>query len=74
MAPPEECFAVATPYDRTPPDRVAGHRSLYVSLFGQDLAKGEAARARSRLVVRQGLKDHEVVEMYRTYLNAAGER
>jgi hypothetical protein len=68
MTPPEDCFAVATPYDRTPPDRVAGHRSLYFSLFGQDLAKGEMARARSRLVVRQGLEDEQAIELYREYL------
>jgi hypothetical protein len=71
MTPPGDCFAVSTPYDRTPPDRVAGHRSLYFSLFGQDLAKGETARARSRLVVRQGLEDAQAVEIYRSYLDDA---
>jgi hypothetical protein len=71
MAPPEDCFAVATPYDRTPPDRVAGHRSLYLSLFGQDLAKGETVRVRSRLVVRQNLEDERAIELYREYLAEA---
>jgi len=68
MAPPEDCFAVATPYERTPPDRIANHRSLYLSLFGRDVRAGEAARACTRLVVRKGLSDEEAVELYRDYV------
>lgn len=69
FAAPEDCFAVAMPYDRTPPDRVAGHRSLYLSLFGQDLAKGEIARARSRLIVKRDLEDGQAIELYHNYLD-----
>jgi len=68
MAPPDDCFAVATPYNKTPPDRIAGHRSLYFSLFGGDIEKGQTARARTRLVVRQGLTDDQAVKLYQAYL------
>lgn len=68
MAPPEDCFAVATPYNKTPPDGVAGHSSLYLSLFGRDLAAGETARARSRLVVRENLSDAQAIELYQQYV------
>jgi len=68
MAPPEDCFAVATPYNRTPPDRIAGHRSLYLSLFGHDVEKGQTVRARTRLVVKAGLSDEEAEELYQRYV------
>lgn len=51
MSLPGECFAVSVPYNKTPPDGVAGHQSVYLSLFGQDLAAGQSATARARLVV-----------------------
>ena len=47
MARPEDCFAVAMPYNKEPPDGVAGHRSMYFSLFGGDLKAGQPARART---------------------------
>jgi hypothetical protein len=68
MAPPEDCFGIATPYNQTPPDGVAGHYSLYLSLFGQDLAAGETARARCRLVVRSGVSDAQAIQMYEDYV------
>ena len=46
MAPPEDCFAVATPRSDE------GHRSLYLSLCGKDVKAGQTAAARSRLVIR----------------------
>jgi len=67
MAPPEDCFAVAMPYNKTPPDGVAGHASLYLSLFGQDLAAGQTARARSRLVIGH-LSDEQALELYEAYV------
>lgn len=45
MAPSEDCFAIATPYEGE------GHYSLYLSLFGRDIKAGQTAKARSRLVV-----------------------
>ena len=73
MSPPEDCFAVATPYNKTPPDGVAGHQSLYLSLFGRDVRAGQTARARARLVIGRGLSDAEVVRMYGEYV-AEGRR
>jgi hypothetical protein len=68
MSPPEDCFAVATPYNKTPPDDVAAHQSLYLSLFGRDVRAGQTARADARLVVGRGLSDGEVVKLYEEYL------
>lgn len=68
MSPPEDCFAVATPYNKTPPDGVAGHASLYLSLFGRDLKAGETARAHTRLVVGRKLSDRQAIALYEAYL------
>lgn len=70
MAPPEDCFAVATPYNQEPPDNVANHRSLYLSLFGQDVEEGKTVRARSRLVVAAGLTGAAAVERYEAFIDA----
>jgi hypothetical protein len=68
MSPPEDCFAVATPYNKTPPDGVAGHSSLYLSLFGRDLKSSATARAQMRLVIDRNLDDKQVVGLYESYL------
>ncbi len=70
MAPPKDCFAVAMPYNKTPPDNVAGHHSTYLSLFGKDLKKGEKARARSRLVVVRKETDEEMIGRYKEYVGS----
>ncbi len=62
MAPAEDCFAVSTPYSEE------GHRSLYLSLFGRDIAAGETASARARLVVAPRLSDEDAVTRYRAYI------
>lgn len=67
MTPPADCFAVATPYDRDPPDRVSGHRSMYFSLFGRDVNAGETVQAHTRTIVRRGLSDEEAVALYKAY-------
>ncbi|MBN1817975.1 MAG: SUMF1/EgtB/PvdO family nonheme iron enzyme [Sedimentisphaerales bacterium] len=61
MAPPQDCFAVATPY--------AGetHFSLYFSLFGQDIPAGQTRRVRTRLVVTNANSDRQIVELYEQY-------
>ena len=41
MARPEDCFAIAMPFE------TEGHFSVYLSLFGRDLAAGKTAPARS---------------------------
>jgi hypothetical protein len=61
MAPPEDCFAISTPYGEE------GHRSLYLSLFGRDLKAGESATARARLVIGQGISDEQAIALYRAY-------
>lgn len=68
MSPPEDCFAVAAPYNKQPPDNVAAHRSLYLSLFGRDLAAGQVAQSRCRLILGKDLSDEAILERYRQYL------
>lgn len=70
MARPEDCFAIAMPYNKEPPDNVAGHDSLYLSLFGVDIAAGQTATARVRLIIGKDLSGEAVIERYRAY--AAG--
>lgn len=62
MAPPADCFAVATPYE------TEGHFSLYLSLFGRDVKAGETVRASARLVIGTGLPNERITELYETYL------
>ena len=66
MSPPEDCFAIAVSYNRTPQDGVASHRSIYFSLFGRDLKPGETARARLRMVVGD-LSPEKAEELYARY-------
>jgi hypothetical protein len=65
MAPPSDCFAVLTPYG------AEGHRSLYLSLLGRDLAAGETSSARARLVLGKDLTDARAAELYADYVRAA---
>ena len=68
MAAAEDCFAIATPYNQDPPDGVANHRSLYLSLFGGDVAKGETVRAVSRLQILASPSDEAVGERYQAFV------
>jgi hypothetical protein len=61
MAPGEDCFAVAMPYEGE------SHYSLYLSLFGRDLKTGETAKARVRFVVAADISDEQVYRMYQQY-------
>ena len=72
MAPPQDCFAVSMPYNRTPPDGVSGHNSLYLSLYGQDLKAGQTAKAHTRLVVGK-ISDQQAIELYEAYLDSRKE-
>lgn len=65
MAPPGDCFAVATPYSEE------AHYSIYLSLFGRDLTAGQTATARSRLVVARGISDPQAVALYEAYAKEA---
>src|ERR1017187_1221206 len=62
MSPPQDCFAVLTPFETEP------HRSMYLSLFGKDLQAGETARARARLVIGTKLSDETIDRLYQDYL------
>ncbi len=61
MAPPQDCFAIATPQQED------SHYSLYFSLFGRDVKKGETARARARLVVLTAPGEERIRQLYREY-------
>ncbi len=73
MASPDDCFAVATPYNQDPPDGVANHRSMYLCLFGGDVAKGDTVRAQSRLQVLAAPSDEAIEQCYQTYLRDCGD-
>ena len=72
MSPPDDCFAVGTPYNKQPPDGVAGHDSFYLSLFGRDLPAGQTARAHCRLLIAKDLADEAIVGRYEQYLSERG--
>jgi hypothetical protein len=61
MTPARDSFAIATPQQEDT------HYSLYFSLFGRDLKKGETARARARLVVLNAPEEKQVRQLYRDY-------
>jgi hypothetical protein len=62
MSPPNDCFAIATPYEGE------GHYSLYLSLFGRDIKAGQTATARARMVIAPAIPDDAVLVLYRRYL------
>ncbi len=67
MCPPDDCFAVASPWNPATPE-AGGYRSLYLSLFGHDLKAGQTAKARCRLIISRNLSDDEVVRRYQKYV------
>lgn len=68
MSRPGDCFGMSMSYHLDPPDGIAGHGSIYISLFGKDLAAGQSARACVRLVIEHSLTDERAVELYREYV------
>ena len=67
MAPPDDCFAIATPYEGE------GHYSTYFSLFGRDIKAGQTARARLRLVVKNITSNREILNLYEKYMKDISE-
>jgi hypothetical protein len=67
MAPPDDCFAISTPYEGE------GHYSLYFSLFGCDIKAGQTARARLRLVVTNVASNREILNLYKKYMEDLSE-
>jgi len=68
MSPPEDCFAISTPYE------TEGHYSVYLSLFGRTIRAGEMARARTRFWIAQNPSDEQVLNKYQAYLNELRRR
>jgi len=62
MAPPDDCFAISTPYEGE------GHYSLYMSLFGRDIKAGQKAKAHTRLVIAAGTLNEQVSDLYEEYV------
>jgi len=62
MAPPEDCFAVATPCEGE------AHYSLYLSRFGRDIKAGETVKARARFTVLLAPSDEELLALYDQYV------
>ena len=67
MCPPDDCFAVASPWNPATPEG-GGYRSLYLCLFGRDLKSGETARVRCRLVFGRNIGNEQAIELYEAYL------
>jgi hypothetical protein len=67
MAPPDDCFAIAMPYEGE------GHYSMYFSLFGYDIEDGQTARARLRLVVIDSVSNREILNLYEKYMKDLSE-
>jgi len=67
MAPPDDCFAISTPYEGE------GHYSTYFSLFGRDIKAGQMARARLRLVVIDAVTNREILNLYEKYMKDLSE-
>lgn len=68
MTRPPDCFAVDMPYNMEPPDGVAGHRSTYFSLFGQDFKPAQSATAHTRLIVGPNISDQNALKLYNDFL------
>jgi hypothetical protein len=68
MAPAGDCFAICTP------QQTEGHYSMYLSLFGRDMKKGETARARARLLIMPSLTDDQAVEAYGAFVRETSGR
>lgn len=68
MTRPEECFAVAAPYD------TEVHRSVYFSLFGRDLRSGGSAATQARLWYGESLSAADVHRRYAEFLQDTAPR
>jgi hypothetical protein len=71
MGRPEDVYAVGVTYDGDPEtDNIAAHRSLYLSMFGEDLAAGEGRRTQMRMVIGKfGSDQNKHVSLYEAFLN-----
>jgi hypothetical protein len=68
MNPPQNCFAVAMPYEGEQ------HYSMYLSLFGRDLKPGQIVKTQSLFAVLRSIPDDEIVERYTRYIQQLQRR
>jgi hypothetical protein len=70
MGRPEVVYAVGATYKGDEVnDNVAGHRSLYLSLFGEDFKAGEGRYTQMRMIIDDSGSDPEKhMELYRSFL------
>jgi hypothetical protein len=70
MGRPEDVYAVGATYKGDEQnDNVAGHRSLYLSLFGEDFKAGEGRRTQMRMIVDASGSDPEKHrKLYQSFL------
>jgi len=62
MAPPESCFAMSVSQQE------AGLGAFYLSLFGEDVNKGQSLTSRPRLVFGKNITDEQALQKYQEYL------
>ena len=71
MGRPEDVYAVGATYKGdSENDNVAGHHSLYLSLFGEDFKAGEGRHTQMRMIIDSFGSDPEKhMELYRAFLS-----
>jgi hypothetical protein len=71
MGRPEDVYAVGATYKGDEKnDGVAGHRSLYLSLFGEDFKAGDGRRTQMRMVIGNYGSDPKMHQkLYQSFLN-----
>ena len=70
MGKPEDVYAVGATYKGDASDNVADHRSIYLSLFGEDLKAGEGRHTQMRMIVgNYGSNPEKHQELYQTFIN-----
>ncbi len=68
MSRPQDCFAIEMPYNMIPPDGIAAHNSIYLSLFGKNFQAGETAKAITRLVAERDITGNQAVSLYQEFI------
>lgn len=70
MGRPDDVYAVGVTYKGDEKnDNVAGHRSLYLSLFGEDFKAGEGRYTQMRMVIGEYGSDPEKhMQLYKAFL------
>ena len=75
MGKPEDVYAVGATYKGDANDNVADHRSLYLSLFGEDFKAGEGRHTQMRMIVGEyGSSPEKHEELYQTFINEMKEK